>query len=193
MLGPSIQCSRCENPFPAAVFNTDGFTVCPSCTSWIRLIAFPAALKPADQGKTGDLILVDGEAGCFYHPEKKAVLPCDACGRFLCALCDVEMGADHLCPLCIETGKKKGKLKNLENHRVRYDDLALALAIIPILFSCIVALTAPIAMYVAIRYWNAPGSILPRTKVRFVVAIVFAVVEIVGCAVLGYFWIKGMR
>lgn len=164
---------------------------CSGCGSSVRVLAFPAALTPVAAGKTGDLILVDGEASCFYHSEKKAVLACSYCGRFLCSLCDVEMNGEHLCPPCIESGKKKGKLKNLENHRVRYDDVALALAILPMLFSCLVALTAPIAMYVAIRYWNAPGSIIPRSKVRFVIAIIFATVQIVGAVMVIYLFAMG--
>ena len=70
-------------------------------------------------------MLVDGEASCFYHPAKKAVLPCESCGRFLCAVCDVEMNGQHLCPACLASGKKKGRLKQLENRRTLYDSLAL--------------------------------------------------------------------
>lgn len=188
----AILCSRCQHPLPAAAFNATGMTACAYCASLFRLIAFPAALQPVEQGKPGELILIDGEAGCFYHPEKKAVLPCDSCGRFLCSLCDVEMNGEHLCPPCIESGKKKGRLKKLENHRIRYDDVALALAILPLVFfGCASPLTAPIALYVAVRYWNTPGSILPRTKFRFAVAILFAVIQIIGSGVVGYLWITG--
>lgn len=194
MEASSLRCSRCEEPLPPASYNAPGMTACAGCASPVRLVVFPAALKPVETGKTGELIIVEGEASCYYHPEKKAVLTCGYCGRFLCSLCDVELNGDHLCPPCIESGKKKGKLKNLENHRVRYDDVALALAIIPMLFSCFVALTAPITLYVAIHYWNAPGSILPRTRIRFVIAILFAVVQLTACAVFAYFlFVKGIK
>ena len=187
---PSIPCSRCRDPLPAAVFNTPGMTACPSCNSGIRLLAFPAAIRPVEAGSSGELVIVEGDASCFYHPEKKAVLTCGYCGRFLCSLCDVDLNGEHLCPPCIESGRKKGKLKNLENHRVLYDDVALALTILPLMF-CVFPLTAPIALYVAIRYWNAPGSVLPRTRARFVLAIVFASIQVIGSAVLGYLMITG--
>jgi hypothetical protein len=43
-------------------------------------------------------------------------------------------------------------------------------------------LTAPAALFMSIRYWKAPTSIIPRTKIRFMVAMFFAVTQIVGWA-----------
>jgi hypothetical protein len=103
------------------------------------------------------------------------------CGRFLCALCAVELHGQHLCPNCLETGKEKGKLKSLENHRTLYDAIALRLAIYPMIlffFWFFTIITAPIALFVAIRYWNAPSSIVPRTKIRSIAAIVLASLQI---------------
>ena len=39
-----------------------------------------------------DALLSEGESSCFYHPNKRAVVPCDQCGRFLCTLCRVDFG-----------------------------------------------------------------------------------------------------
>ena len=41
-------------------------------------------------------------------------------------------------------------------------------------------ITAPAAIYVALRYWNAPMSLVPRTKIRFILAILFAGAELAG-------------
>ena len=139
--------------------------------------------EEAAAGSTGDKVILDNEASCFYHPRKKAVVPCDSCGRFLCALCDVELHNQHLCPNCLESGKKKGKLKHLDNQRTLYDNIALRLAVYPIVlvfFWFFTVITAPIAIVVSIRYWNAPSSLLPRTKVRFIVTIFLAGIQIVG-------------
>lgn len=187
---PAFPCSQCRNPLPAAAFNTGTKSFCPICGSELRLIVFPAAFKPVESGRAGDLILVEGEAGCFYHPEKKAVLPCDSCGRFLCSLCDVELNGEHLCPPCIESGKKKGKLQSLENHRVRYDDVALAMAILPLVFfGCVSPLVAPVTLYYVFRHWNSPRGILAKSKIKYVMAAVVATIEIVGGGVLGYLWV----
>ena len=116
--------------------------------------------------------------------QKKAVIPCSACGRFLCALCDVEFNGRHLCPACLETGKRKRKIKNLENHRTLYDTTTLFLAILPMVFCFwVTLLTAPMVLFLVIRYWKAPTSIVPRTKIRFVSAFVIASLQIVGWSV----------
>jgi hypothetical protein len=155
---------------------------------------FPAFFQPSASGHAGDPIVMEQEASCFYHPQKKAVVPCDHCGRFLCALCDVELNHQHLCPNCLQSGKKKGKLKSLDNHRVLYDNIAIRLAVYPaisLIFWFLTILTAPAALFIAIRYWNAPPSLLPRTRIRFIAAILVALAEIGSW---GYFiWMIARR
>ena len=158
---------------------------CPSCGAALKVDLFPAYFTGPIKGRVGENLLVEGESSCFYHPQKRAVVPCDACGRFLCALCDCELNGQHLCPVCLETGRKKGKLKNLQNHRTLYDNLALALAIFPLLIFYFTIVTAPMALYLAIRHWNTPSSIIPRSKIRFIMAIAVASLEILA-------WVAGI-
>jgi hypothetical protein len=167
--------------------NTADFVPCPSCKEFIHVDAFPALLHVLLEGTSGESILTEDEAGCFYHPNKKAVISCSNCGRFLCALCDVEFNEQHLCTSCLEAGKKKRKIKNLENHRMLYDSLALGLAIIPmLLFVWPSILTAPIVVFLVVRYWKAPTSIIPRTKMRLIAALVIAVFQIIGWSIVMY-------
>jgi hypothetical protein len=113
------------------------------------------------------------------------VLPCDACGRFLCALCDCEHQGRHFCPACLETGRTKGKVKSLENTRIRYDNIALALTLYPLLIFYFTIITAPIALFVAIRYWKSPRGLVQPSSARFVLAIVFATLQLAGWTALG--------
>jgi hypothetical protein len=112
---------------------------------------------------------------------------CEGCGRFLCSLCEIEMSGRRLCATCIERGAAKGKIKRLENTRVRYDDVALSLAIIPIFFIWITFITASAALYVALRYWKAPRSLVRPSRWKFVVAIIFSFLELMGW---GYFGVR---
>jgi hypothetical protein len=155
----------------------------------MQVDVFPAAFRELARGTAGESLLADDEASCFYHPKKKAVIPCEACGRFLCALCDIEFNGRHLCPSCLETGKRKHKIKNLEKHRTLYDSIALALAVYPMLFFWPTLFTAPAACFVGVRYWNAPRSIISRSKVRFIAAFVLAGLQIAGWSGLVYSWI----
>lgn len=173
-----IACTRCRAPLPPALYNMPDLRPCPSCRAPVKVEVFPAATRPPRAGGSGEAVLVEGEASCFYHPAKKAVLPCESCGRFLCAVCDVELNGAHLCAACVESGKKKGRLKGLDNRRTLYDSLALGVAAYPIILVWPTIVGAPIALYIAIRYWNAPSSVVPRTKWRAVLAIIIALVEI---------------
>jgi hypothetical protein len=62
--------------------------------------------------------------------------------------------------------------------------MALALATYPLLIFYFTVITAPMALYITIRHWNAPSSVIPRSKWRFVVAGLLSVAEIAGWIVL---------
>ncbi len=177
-----LTCGRCQRTLPADVFNTPQLTPCPACGAGVRALVFPALFQPAAVGSAGERLMADGEASCFYHAHKKAVVPCDSCGRFLCGLCDVELNGQHLCPACLQTGTQKGRLQTLESRRVLYDDIACSLAVWPLVpfFWFFIPLTAPAALFLAIRHWRTPTSMVPRSKTRFVVAIALASLQILG-------------
>ncbi len=173
-----MSCTKCLVPLSEEVFNTVDPVPCPHCGNLIQVHVFPSFFKTLSPGQAGEMLLVDEESSCYYHPQKRAKTHCESCGRFLCSLCDVELNNQHLCPSCLEIGAKKGKFKNLQNKRKLYDNIALSLAIYPLLFCWLTIITAPITIYVAIRYWNAPLSIGRRSKIRFVIAIAIALIEI---------------
>jgi hypothetical protein len=110
-------------------------SICPACAALVRADVYPAAFKPLPSGSAGDRLMADREAGCFYHSNKKATVACSSCGRFLCALCDVELNELHLCPQCFEKGRTKQKIIQLENKRTCYDSIALYVATVPLLVS----------------------------------------------------------
>jgi hypothetical protein len=177
-------CPHCEAPLPGPLCNTPQAVACPACRGRLNVAVFPAFFRPVEKGVAGERIQVEGDAGCFYHPGRKALLACEGCGRFLCALCDVPLGGQHLCPACIEAGKKKGRLPNLHRHRLLYDEVALALAVYPAVIPFVgwvmAIVTAPVSLVVAFKHWKTPLSVVPRTRWRFVVAILFAVIEILA-------------
>lgn len=187
-----VLCLSCGGHLPADFENADGFAPCPNCQNRVRVFAFPA-LRRMGTSTAAAPAIESGEASCFYHPAKQALVTCDTCGRFLCALCDVDIGQSHCCPACLESGKRKGKLEVVQNRSVLYDGLALALAFAPLLFWPLTVVTAPAALFVVVRYWRKPLSILPRTRIRFVIAALFALAQICGWAVLGYYLISKVR
>lgn len=178
----ALCCTRCTAPLPGDQLNASGMTTCRACGSPLRVAVFPALLAGIAPGRTGEALRADDEASCYYHLAKRAVVPCDNCGRFLCALCDVEMGSRHLCPACIEVGDGHKMLTDLDPSRVQYDTMALLLAAIPF------GATGVLALFLAVRHWKRPMSLAPRSRARWVLAIAIAFGQIAAWCVLFWSW-----
>ncbi|HXJ55151.1 MAG TPA: hypothetical protein VNU68_00665 [Verrucomicrobiae bacterium] len=176
----SVLCPGCHLPLPGSLFGTTGLTTCPACDRRILVEVFPALFRPLMVGKPGDRLLEEGLSSCFYHEQKKAVTTCDGCGRFLCALCDVEFNDQHLCPSCLQTGQVKGKIASLETHRIMWDSASLGLCLLPLLIWPLTLLTAPAAFGCAIYSFFKPGSLVPRLRYRAYLAMFFSLLQIVG-------------
>lgn len=176
-----LTCPHCETDLPVDRVTVGGPFDCPKCQRKQELKVFPAFFR-ADQIDTGGREGVnEGEASCYFHPGKKAARICDGCGVFICSLCDIDTGKEHLCPMCLEKGTTSRKLSHLRRDGFLYDGLALALALIPltVFFWFAGFVTIPASLYFAIRYWNKPGGIIPRGKWRLVLAIVLALAQII--------------
>jgi uncharacterized paraquat-inducible protein A len=178
-----VKCGKCQAILQPSLFNTGEFAPCPSCETLISVEVFPAILQSPAAAAPASLV-VEGESSCFYHPAKKAVIVCDNCGRFLCALCDLDLNGRHVCPVCLESGQKKSKFKDLENSRVLWDKLALASALLPLIFLWTSLIGAPVALYLVWRYRNAPCSLTGKSNLSFIAAAVLAVLQIAGWTLL---------
>ncbi len=180
-----VACSGCGGALPVNLYNDPELAGCPNCQSMVEVRVFPA-LYQSLKAVPAESELAAGEANCFNHPQKKAVVVCEDCGRFLCALCEVEIGGKRSCPDCIERGRTQGEKQELITRRTMHDSIALSMALLPALMWPVTFLTAPAALFYAIRHWKSPTSILPRTKIRYLSAMLFAVLQIGGWLALVY-------
>ncbi len=174
-----IFCPRCNGTLPERFLNqprNEG--VCPTCITRLSISVFPALYRPTAKIDPQSLLTVEGEATCFEHASKRAVAVCHKCGRFLCALCEVQVAGEIWCPSCLLPGANSAPVQALEQRRTLYDSVALALATLPALLVYPPIVTAPISIYLSIRYWKKPSSIVPRGKWRFVAALLFALLEL---------------
>ena len=183
-MNPTLSCPKCQTTLLDGVFNRPEFAPCPNCKAGLQIEVFPALFRKLAPGQAGQAVMVEGESSCFFHPQKKAIVPCGGCGRFLCALCDCEFGGEHFCPACLEAGRSKGKIKALDNSRMRYDSLALGLAVLPMLIIYFTIITAPMTLFIVFRYWKAPRSLVRPSRIRFIFAIVIALLQIGGWTAL---------
>jgi hypothetical protein len=155
-------------------------TECPRCARPTQITLFPVFDRPATAGPAAEKVVVDGEATCFFHPQHRAYVPCDVCGRFLCALCDLNVQGRHLCPACLEAATRKNNLPSLEQSRTRWDQIVSLVLFLPLLVFCLVyfiPLTSLAALALIISKWKAPRSLVINTRVRFIVYAVVAILE----------------
>lgn len=185
-----FDCGKCKRQVSLALPESSVRSQCPNCGTDLAIEVFPALFTGDALGRAGEALIVDDESSCFYHQSKKAVVACEECGRFLCSLCDIEFNGRHLCSACIEKGKTRGKLDRLQTDRVRYDDIALFLSVLPVIFFMFIwvsFITATAAIFISLRYWKAPLSLIYRSRWRFIVAMVLSFIQLMGW---GYFGIR---
>src|SRR6185436_3479825 len=162
-------CPKCHGSLPGELCNSSELVRCRACDSAILVEVFPAAFQTPQAGVIAEPVVEEGVASCFYHQQKKAVTHCEACGRFLCSLCDVDFGGRHLCPGCLQTGRKKGKIAGLDTSRTLWDSGALVVCLLPtvifVLFPVYIV-SAPVAITLAVISFFKPGSLVPRLRWR---------------------------
>ena len=192
-----LHCERCQTILTGEMVNTPKPRPCPGCGTPLLARVFPAFFNPpASQvlPSRQETIASDEDASCFFHPRKKAVVDCANCGRFLCALCDLDVDGRHLCSTCVENSRGKGDAteKSFIREHYRYDYLATNLVVFPVIMWPISLVTAPVALYYVIRYWNSPKTaMIPRGHSRQIVAALLATLQIgAWLFYFGYLWLK---
>ena len=133
---------------------------------------------------------VEGESTCFHHPERAAVAACADCGVFICGLCKVNEDQTSLCLSCYANRQSSAFRSDSPvrgARRIVYDNLALSLSLLPMLFFWPTLLTAPMTLYIVVRHWNKhPCSIIPRTRIRFILAALIALLQILGWVLIAF-------
>jgi hypothetical protein len=177
-----LDCPSCHTSWPIGPDTEPLTETCPGCGRQTRILIFPALARPAVQGHFGEFAVMEGEATCFYHPQKRALVPCDACGRFLCALCDCEMGEQHLCPACLDGGVRKHRIASLEQSRPRWDQIVWTVLVVGPLVTCFwgAPLTGALALCLIVWKRAAPPSLVANAPLSFGVAAAVAALEVLG-------------
>ena len=163
----TVPCPHCAGDV-VPVDTETGWQFCPSCANRVQACSWAIVRQNANAAAA-----LSNQATCFFHPDKAFQACCQRCGRFVCALCDLQLGAEHVCPACFERGR--GALSGAEarsaewrDRDVLYDSIASTVGWGWILFwpSIIAAIPAVIVLHVKFR--KAPRSyLIPRSGWRF--------------------------
>ena len=143
---------------------------CPYCEKRLQVRVWPVVRQSSNAAAA-----LSDQATCFFHPDKVFQACCQRCGRFVCALCDLQLGAEHVCPTCFERGRANSGVeagKAEWRHRdVLYDSIAVTVGWGWILFWPVIVAAIPTAIFLHVKYQKAPRSyVIPRSGWRFWVA-----------------------
>ncbi|MBD3420646.1 MAG: hypothetical protein GF398_11065 [Chitinivibrionales bacterium] len=188
-------CPACQAPFDHTLAEITTDYECRQCSTRMQVTVFPAFYRKPQVVSAQKVVEASQEAACYHHADKRAVVACDSCGKFLCSLCEIEIDKHRLCPDCLSREKMDGDNKNLQTGNVLYDKIALVLALYPLLLifaAYFTVITAPIALFITLRYWKKQRSIVPRSSIRFAIAFLLSVLEIIGWILIGIFIYYGL-
>lgn len=147
-----------------------GDATCPGCSSEIHAWQAPGrnhrGRKPA-QLPTPALAGED-DARCRFLPDLKAEVVCDSCGALMSEQAAARWGAKVFCLPCVHRLRESGGGGELVAGAKIYDNLALLLVT---LLAPLSLLTAPVAIYLLIRYRRAPRGMVPRSAFRWWLAL----------------------
>jgi hypothetical protein len=165
--GPAaVACPHCSVGMPA----DSRWESCPYCQKWLQIRVWPIVCQ-----NTNAVSALSDQATCFFHPDKAFQACCQRCGRFVCALCDLQLGAEHVCPTCFERGRAdSGSEAGKAEWRYRdvlYDSIAVTVGWAWIIFWPTIVAALPAVIFLHVKYRKAPRSyLIPRSGWRFWVA-----------------------
>lgn len=162
----AVMCPHCSLEIPA----DPQWQSCPYCQKSLQMRIWPV-VRQNNNAKAA----VADQSTCFFHPEKVFQACCQRCGRFVCALCDLQLGVEHVCPACFERGRNNsGTGTGQAEWRYRdvlYDSIAITVGWGWILVWPVIVAAIPAVIILHVKYRKAPRSyLIPRSGWRFWVA-----------------------
>ena len=185
----NLTCPRCSASLPFNLFVAGQPGECPACHAQVDAYVFPNFhKKPASRPLIH--LAEDNQAVCYFHSRYRAMHPCDYCGRFLCEICVISVGSRLLCAECLSQLRKQRDETGLVQFAALYDNVALFLVIVPVLtlfFWFLTIFSAPVSLFLSFYYWSRQWNLLPRSRIRFVIAILVSLLLITLWALAIYY------
>lgn len=186
----ALSCPKCQQAFAPPPEAAAGIadSRCPRChttltlTAFPRLTAQPAEAAPDTAGSTAR----DGDAVCRFYPHLQAETVCAECGCLMSRRAAVDWAGRTLCMPCLHTLRETKGAGDFSPRRPLHDNAALGLVVLlaPLSF-----VTGPIALFQLIRHRRAPGSLIPRSRFRWWLALILSIAATLGWIALFITWI----
>jgi hypothetical protein len=162
-----VTCPGCNGALASVLDTNTAWQSCPYCEKRLQIRVWGAVRQ-----NTNAAAALSSQATCFFHPDKVFQACCQRCGRFVCGLCDLQLGAEHVCPTCFERGRTDSGVEagkaDWRHRDVLYDSIAVTIGWCWILFWPVIVAAIPAAIFLHVKYRKAPRSyLIPRYGWRF--------------------------
>jgi hypothetical protein len=177
----NLSCPLCSQPMPVNLLVTGQPMQCPACHSRVEAYIFPEFHQDLSSSRPSLHLALEHEAVCYFHPRYRPITPCDHCGRFLCEICAISLGAKHLCGECFAKLRKQRDETGLVHYAALYDNVALFLVVAPsitVILWVFTLLTAPISLFLSFYYSSRQWNLVRRSRLRFGISILLSLVLI---------------
>jgi uncharacterized paraquat-inducible protein A len=127
-----------------------GMQACPTCFGSFEGTRF----QPSDRQAAVQRLGESGpgtETACAAHSDNVAVVNCQRCGVFMCALCRIDADEMALCPACFDRLSAEGALASTRTTFRDYSRQASNTAIAGLLLWVFGLIIGPVAIYYGIR------------------------------------------
>ena len=191
----NLSCPQCSESLAVSLFISGEPVQCPACNSQVEAYIFPE-LHRDPSSRPGIHLAQEHEAVCYFHSRYRATNPCDKCGRFLCEICVITVGNRQLCAECLSQLRKQRNETGLVHHAALFDNVALFLVTAPVVtvFFCVFTIvSAPCSLFLSFYYWSRQWTLVPRSRLRFGIAILFSIMLIAFWAYVIYHVATGRR
>lgn len=185
-----VFCNALLNPVQLAA--AGGQVQCQACKRRSTVLAMPSLLEnraakppppPVDPP-------AEGEAACFYSPNRRATKECSHCGVLISDIWAAQWGSKSVCLKCLDHLRAKGQDAHFQTKRILWDNVALIMALVPltVVFWWVSFITAPAAIFTALWHWNSPRSLVPRSRLRLIIALLLGLAQVGGFVFLISGW-----
>lgn len=170
---PLFRCPSCRSGLHVQTSSRRLAERCPVCGSEVEATLFPrlrAALPPPSSP-----LAVDGGSVCSFFPELKASKVCDECGCLLSEKAAVSWADGDYCLPCLHRLREERREGDFIARASLHDHRALALVTLLAPFTLF---TAPLALFILLRYRKERASFTPRGRARWWLAFVLSLLWI---------------
>lgn len=184
--GPILQCPGCRSRLKVGREISFFEEECPVCRREVSVTVFPRMFREWAVAEAG-APAAEGEASCSFFPGERAEKVCDECGCFLSERAAVVWAGRDLCLPCVHRLREVEKDSGFIGRTRLQDKRALALVT---WLAPLSLFTAPLALYLLLRYRGRPEGFAPRSRLTWWIAFGLAITWLIVWLVLIVVWVS---